>query len=183
MAQPAFDWQLPYAWTEADVAALPDDGHRYEIFDGSLVVTPPAKEDHQAIMGNLYFLLRQAAPEGVRIRTDLGLRLGGANLVPDVVVLKSEGVRGQEWSPAADALLVVEIASRSTEMNDRGSKPLYYAEARIPVYWRIARDGSLHVYELLDGPEYTVTTVVQPGEKWTTDYPFPVTLDPAELAD
>ncbi|GIG62361.1 hypothetical protein Lfu02_67330 [Longispora fulva] len=183
MASAVYEWQFPWVWTEGDVGALPEDGHRYEIFDGCLVMTPPGDEGHQGVMGGLAFRLRQAALRGCRIRTNLGLRLNRASLVPDIVVLRPDGVRDEEWTPAADALLVVEIASRSTEMNDRGSKPLYYAEAGIPVYWRIARDGSLHVYELLDGPEYTVTTVVHPGETWATDYPFPMTLDPADLTD
>jgi hypothetical protein len=28
-------------WTAADLAGLPDDGQRYEIIDGSLLVSPP----------------------------------------------------------------------------------------------------------------------------------------------
>ena len=30
--------------TRADLEAMPDDGHRYELLDGSLVVTPAPRE-------------------------------------------------------------------------------------------------------------------------------------------
>ncbi|GIG62768.1 hypothetical protein Lfu02_71400 [Longispora fulva] len=183
MTQPGYDWKMPDAWTEETIAALPDDGHRYEIFDGSLVISAPGDESHPGIQGNLYARLWNAAPEGWRIRTDLGLRLPSANLTPDIVVLKPDAVRGEEWTPVAGAALVVEIASRSTQMNDRTSKPAFYAEAGIPAYWRIDREGNLHVYELINEGRYTITATVPPGERWSTRYPFPFALDPAELSD
>lgn len=35
--------------TVADLAAVPDEGHRYELLDGSLVVTPAPGHSHQRV--------------------------------------------------------------------------------------------------------------------------------------
>src|SRR5689334_17773334 len=37
----------PRPWTRADLARLPDDGNRYEVLDGELLVTPQANPPHQ----------------------------------------------------------------------------------------------------------------------------------------
>jgi hypothetical protein len=34
-------------WTWADLQEIPDDGHRYEIIDGSLYVSPSPSRPHQ----------------------------------------------------------------------------------------------------------------------------------------
>jgi Uma2 family endonuclease len=39
-------------WTRPEVLALPDDGNRYELFDGELVVTPSPARRHQARAGS-----------------------------------------------------------------------------------------------------------------------------------
>ena len=36
-------------WTRDDLAALPEDGNRYEILDGALLVTPAPSYSHQAV--------------------------------------------------------------------------------------------------------------------------------------
>ncbi len=43
-------------WTYKDYAALPDDGHRYEIVDGVLYMAPSPNEWHQTTACD-YFLL------------------------------------------------------------------------------------------------------------------------------
>ena len=40
--------------TYDDYAALPDDGHRYELYEGELVMTPSPRTRHQVTVGNLY---------------------------------------------------------------------------------------------------------------------------------
>jgi Uma2 family endonuclease len=41
-------------WTYKDYAALPDDGHRYEIVDGVLYMAPSPNEWHQTNAGRLF---------------------------------------------------------------------------------------------------------------------------------
>ena len=180
--QPAFATDpSPTSWTEADLAALPDDGHRYEIIDGSLIVNPPPAGRHQSVAANLLVLLHTSATPEWRVVHELGLRLPGANLIPDIVVLRASARLGV-WHEARDVALVVEVASTSTEFIDRGSKAIAYAEAGIPSYWRVGRDGTLTVHHLV-GDGYAVTAVVKPGDTWDAAVPFPVTIDPAALVD
>jgi Uma2 family endonuclease len=46
-------------FTRADLDAMPDDGHRYEVVDGVLVVSPAPRARHQLVLGELYLRLRQ----------------------------------------------------------------------------------------------------------------------------
>lgn len=43
--------------TLADLDGVPDDGHRYELIDGVLVVTPSPRWGHQDVVGRLHLLL------------------------------------------------------------------------------------------------------------------------------
>lgn len=42
--------------TRTDLASMPDDGHRYELIDGALVVTPSPSRRHQLTSAHLHAL-------------------------------------------------------------------------------------------------------------------------------
>ena len=48
--------------TYDDYAALSDDGHRYELYEGELVTMPSPRPRHQVIIGNLYTLIAEHVP-------------------------------------------------------------------------------------------------------------------------
>lgn len=179
MAAPSY--RFPDYWSETDLAQLPDDGHRYEIVDGSLLVTPPPKDDHQNIGGNLYFVLRTALPAGWRVLYEVGVRVPGGNFIPDLVVLKPGAATGVEWREAGDVALVVEVASRSTHVTDRTLKAAKYAEAGIPSYWRVDTNGNVVVHSDLSDGDYQRVSVLPAGSHAQVDEPFPVSFDPADL--
>ena len=52
-------------WTWADLRDISDDGHRYEIVDGSLYVSPGPSRPHQIAAGRVVRLLADAAPDQV----------------------------------------------------------------------------------------------------------------------
>jgi hypothetical protein len=54
-------------WTVDDLANLPDDGFRYELFDGVLVVGPAPFVRHQRAARALFRLLDQACPAGLEV--------------------------------------------------------------------------------------------------------------------
>lgn len=56
-----------HAWTVADLATLPDDGLRYELVDGTLLVSAAPSKLHQRALGNLYVLLRAACPAELEV--------------------------------------------------------------------------------------------------------------------
>jgi len=47
----------PIKLTYEDYVDLPDDGRRYEILDGDLEVSPAPAPKHQAVLGNLFWIL------------------------------------------------------------------------------------------------------------------------------
>lgn len=77
--------------------------------------------------------------------------------------------------------LAVEVASKSTEDNDRGTKAIKYAKAGIPSYWRVARDDTVYVHALVAEEQYGIVATVKPGTTWTAIQPSGVVVDPAVL--
>jgi Uma2 family endonuclease len=103
-------------WTAADLVGLPDDGQRYEIIDGSLLVSPPPSTKHQLVSGRLAVFLRESAPDDADVVEAVGLRMGsGRLLIPDVVVATSSALHGDDPTIVpGDVLMVVEVVSPRT---------------------------------------------------------------------
>ncbi|HEX5385692.1 MAG TPA: Uma2 family endonuclease [Gemmatimonadales bacterium] len=132
--------RLPY-YTADMVRALPDDGNRYEVVHGELLVTPAPRRWHQAIVGRLVFALTQyvlAHRLGGVFASPADVSWGPDVLVqPDVFVVPPvQGrarVRELEWSDISELLLVAEVLSRATSRYDRFIKRRRYQEAGVPL--------------------------------------------------
>jgi len=178
---------LSRGWTWTDLQQLPDDdGHRYEIVDGSLHVSPGPSRPHQVAAGRIRDLLVSAAPDDVEVLETVDVDMGDSVFEPDVVVMPAAAA----YSPAGplepgQVLLVVEVVSPSSRRMDRLVKPSALAEAGVPAYWRVELDGPgapLVVVYALDGKVYREVGSVSAEESVVVDAPFPVELRPAELA-
>jgi Uma2 family endonuclease len=173
-------WTAPDGpWTEPDLHLFPQDGHRYEIVDGSLHVTPPLSGAHEAVVRALLTTLRGAAPEGWWVCERVGLKAGASNLIPDVTVLKPRS-SGAIWADPADVACVVEVETDTSRRYDRLLKPALYADAGIPTYWRVVPEPApvLHTYALgSDG--YLLEKTVQGADLVQVDAPFPVRVTPS----
>ena len=125
-------------WTQADLDRLPDDGNRYELLGGELLVTPPPSEEHQAIVDWLaeklfpfvgeHGLGRLSFPRSVVV-------FGGSQVEPDLMVRPRSPLRG--WDNAPLPLLVVEVLSKSTRRRDLHQKRDFYVDMGVPEYWAI----------------------------------------------
>jgi Uma2 family endonuclease len=172
-------------WTWADLQEIPDDGHRYEIVDGSLHVSPSPSRPHQVAAGRIVRLLADAAPAGVEVLEAVDVELDRSVLAPDVVVLPADRAysTGGPLGPG-DVLLAVEVVSPSSRRMDRMVKPSVLAEGGIPAYWRVELTGPdaplVVVHALTDGG-YREVAVVRAGESVRVDVPFAVELRPADL--
>lgn len=151
-------------WRFEELADLPDDGRRYEVVDGALVVTPPPGQVHQAVGAELLAQLAgQRTPEW-RVAYQWPLPLGTDGRVPDLAVVRADApVRGAGPYPVGPEYvgLVVEIVSASSRKTDRFAKPGEYAEAGIPLFWRVETEPDivLHAFRLAPGG-YVETPVV-----------------------
>jgi Uma2 family endonuclease len=173
-------------WTWADLQEIPDDGHRYEIIDGSLYVSPSPSRAHQIAAGRVRDVLLAAAPADVEVVGTVDIELDRSVFEPDVVVLPADLAyrTGGPLKPA-EVLLAVEVVSPSSRRMDRLLKPAVLADAGVPAYWRVELEGpdapAVVVHELAEGVYREVRTV-RAGETAVVDVPFPVELRPAELA-
>jgi Uma2 family endonuclease len=126
-------------WTLADLEQLPE-GARVEVLGGTLVVNPSPLPLHQRMVRRLAAQLEGALPAAWQLEADVDLMLNDDPLdylAPDIVVFDSQVPLTTRPIKAADVLLVVEVVSRWSRREDRGSKPLAYAEAGVEWYWRV----------------------------------------------
>ena len=137
-------------WTRADLARLPDDGNRYEVLDGQLLVTPQASRAHQYVASQLAFALEQyLRPIGVAHVVGPGAVPFGPNeLQPDVMVIPGPRRPGR-WEDGPTPILVVEVLSRSSRRFDLGAKlDAYSGRLGIPSVWVVDhRQREIHVCE------------------------------------
>lgn len=168
-------------WTVDDLRGLPDDGLRYELVDGLLVVSPPPTTLHQLAVSRLLVLLDAACPPGLVVLTSpVEVRLSERDGVqPDVLVC----TRAQVGGPVVPGppLLVVEVRSPSTARYDALAKRSVYEEAGVPSYWLVDPDRpSLRVLEL-EGGRYADRGEVGGQDLLEVARPFAVTVRPADL--
>lgn len=148
----------PVYYTADMVRAMPDDGNRYEVVYGELLVTPAPRPWHQILVHRLSLALGnylQSEPVGIVLTAPADISWGPDVLVqPDLFVIPPEEARTLNWSRMRTLLLVAEVLSPSTARGDRFLKRLRYREAGVPHYW------------LVDGDERSV-------EVWTPSDDFP----------
>lgn len=155
----------PTYWTAEMVRALPEDGNRYEVVYGELLVTPAPRPWHEVLVARLIESLGhylRSEPVGIVLGSRADISWGEDVLVqPDVFVVPSEQARTLNWSRFQDLLLVAEVISPSSAKSDRFLKRRRYQEAGVPLYW------------VVDGDERQV-------EVWTPAVRFP-SLERARL--
>ena len=180
---------LPFgrSLTVDDLEHLPDDGHRYELIDGVLVVSPSPLIIHQVALFTLHRLLHDACPRGLMVvGAPFDWRASRSTvLIPDILVTRLEALRAVPGGKylLEPPLLAVEVLSPSTRRFDRLTKLSVYEDAGVASYWLVDPDpdhASLTVLELSDGRYVEVATVTGEGT-WTATQPFPVEVRPAGL--
>lgn len=161
------------------IRSAADDGHRYELIDGSLIVTPSPTWLHQVVSSRLLVLLAQTTPDPDRyvvLHAPYDVRLSGTSTVqPDLMVFDTSD--GEPRLP----LLAVEVLLPSTRHFDVGLKRSRYASAGIAHFWVVDPDApSLTAWELREG-RYVVAAEAIGDQTVTVPTPWPVTISPASL--
>lgn len=137
------------AMSLAEFLGLPDDT-RAEIVDGVIRPMTRSNQKQRNIQSLLAAALRAQAPAGHRVLEEevvVLIEVPATARIPDVVVIRAEP--GRTWdtnhTPAADVALAVEVVSPTTATADRVEKPVQYALAGIPAFWRIEVDPRIEV--------------------------------------
>ncbi len=179
-------------WTADDLDRVPDDGLRYEVLNGQLVVNAAPKPRHQWLIKRLERALDDACPEGYVAMAGVGVLIGSDEPIPDLIVVTGDVEWDGRGIPVGQIRLAVEVVSKSTTLQDRVVKPVLYAEAGIPQYWRFELnpfEGQLpgeclpvgFVYSLGADKAYEPTHRVAAGDKVSVRTPFEFTIDPGSL--
>lgn len=171
-------------WSIEDLLALPSDGMRYELVDGSLLVSPHAGIPHGRVVQRLRRQLERYAPDTVEVGQDLavGVRSRRSYFVPDLWIVQAAALDrpGSSFEPA-DVLLVAEVLSPSNRSVDLLVKRHYYADGGIREYWIVDPEAATITVLRLDGAAYTEIAVVSAGETYRARSPFPLEIDPADV--
>lgn len=175
-------------FTTDDLDEMPDDGRRYELVDGELLVSPGPAWRHQEAAGSLYLALRAACPNELRVViAPFAVRPDRHNeLQPDVLVARYADLTaggGPVKALSAAPVLAVEVISPSSRLIDPNLKKALYARLGVRSFWLIDPDPAspeLVAYELAAG-EYREVARVSGAEPYEAREPFPVTIVPAEL--
>jgi Uma2 family endonuclease len=131
--------------TYDDLCQTPDDGNRYEIIGGELIVSPSPNLRHQDVVGDLHVLIRahlRSAPQplGKVVLSPFDIRLSPHDIVvPDLLFIRQDRLDLLESGRYAMGPpdLVVEVISPSSRKSDPGAKLQPYARSGIPEYWLI----------------------------------------------
>ena len=169
------------ALTRKDLEAMPDDGHRYELIDGTLVVTPAPSVRHQRALARLYALLSARCPEELEVLfapLDVALQ-DDTVMQPDLLVARRADFTSRDLPVAP--LLAVEVLSPSTRRVDLTLKRARFEAAGCTSFWAVDPDEpALTVWELQDG-RYVEVAHAEDGGQVALTVPFPVTLRPTDL--
>ncbi len=179
--------------TVAEYAALDEtDLGRYELQEGSLLVSPSPKPRHMRVMKRLMMRLEDQIPGHLELLPDVDIDLQlvpehqpGWSRRPDLVVVNQAEVERVEREGgllrAAEVVLVVEIVSPGSHRTDHVIKHGEYADAGIPRYWIVDIDEPISLIDchLAEGFGYRDAGAVT--GVFTTTEPFPVTLRLDEL--
>lgn len=150
-------WPTPPegGWTADDLDRLPNLPPHTELIDGSLVFVSPQTAFHERAVDFFKWHLQSLAPEDYEVFREFTIDIDRQNRPePDAVVVRGDVVDegpGQTRFPAEAVILAVEVVSEDTVSRDRETKPLKYARAKIPHYWRVENEdgrAAVHVFEL-----------------------------------
>jgi Uma2 family endonuclease len=173
-------------FTRADLEQSPDDGRRYEIIDGTLIVSAAPSRLHQRAVLRLALALTNACPAEYEVLVaPFAVALAeDTEMQPDIVVGRMDDFTDRDLPVAP--LLAVEVLSPSTRLIDVNVKRERFQRARTPSFWTIdpvarPKDARLTVWELGKTRRYRKVVTVTGDEAYAATQPFPVTVVPADL--
>ncbi|HEV7687956.1 MAG TPA: Uma2 family endonuclease [Acidimicrobiia bacterium] len=153
-----------------------NDGNRYELVDGHILVSPWPSH-YGGVSFRLGPILAHAVPPGhasYRLcRLDLP---DGQRVIPDLMVAPHSSVG--EQGVHTPVLLVVEVLNGLSE-EDLARKRAAFSAAEVPAYWVIDPEATMATCLRLEGGEYTAYAE---GPMVEVDWPLAVTIDVAEVA-
>jgi Uma2 family endonuclease len=117
---------------------FPDDGSRYELLEGTLLVTPAPSWDHQVIATRLAVLLANALGSDAQAVAVGAIQRGNnTQLQPDILVVPPGYGPTANWRQIHGWWLAVEVMSPSSRIYDREVKRAAYLALGVQEYWLV----------------------------------------------
>ena len=132
---------IPY-YTVDDLEQFPQDGTRYELLDGVLLVTPQPNASHQIVVSRLMGRLIQALqwPGHAHVVGPGVVQRGRkTQLQPDILVYPARYAPKLHWKKVREHWLAVEVLSRSSHVYDRKFKLKAYFALGVDEVWLVDR--------------------------------------------
>ena len=162
----------------ADLEKWPDDGRRYELYDGEVYEVPSPIPLHQMVSARLHLALDgyTRAHGGIVLYAPLDIVLTDYDVVqPDLLLFTRDRVH--VINPTAVTRqapdLAIEILSPTTSANDRGRKMRLLARHGVRELWLVDPDAAaIEIYQLAGhdfvlaaraGRSDTVASTLLPG--------------------
>ena len=147
--------------TAEDLASLPEDGNRYEIIGGQLIVSPSPAYRHQRVsmkLGNALDTYLTSTGVGEAVAAPMDVRLSANDVVqPDLLVVlneRSDLIQNRGVFGAPD--LVIEIVSPSSIETDFLRKSKLYERFGVREYWIVNPESETVSVQTLDGDRYVI---------------------------
>jgi Uma2 family endonuclease len=126
-------------YTLEDLESFPDDGNRYELVDGILLVTPAPMPPHQVVLSRIAIWLARVLgdpPSALVLFPGVVEIAPNVHMEPDILVVPvSEPMHGK-WTDVRVFWLAVEVSGRGSRIYDRDHKRPAYLRAGVQVVWR-----------------------------------------------
>jgi Uma2 family endonuclease len=129
-------------YTVDDLEHFPDDGNRYELLDGMLLVTPSPALSHQLVASRIQSRLAQALQwpgHAHVVGPGAVVRLPNTQLQPDILVFPARFKPDTDWRKVNENWLAIEILSRSSRVYDREFKRDAYFALGVQQVWLVDR--------------------------------------------
>lgn len=167
--------------TRADLDLMPEDGHRYELIDGTLIVSPSPLFRHQLAHIRLVELLLPAVPDDCQLLSaPFDVVLADDTVIqPDLLIAPKTDFTERDLPTAP--LLAIEILSPSTRGIDLLLKKERLQRAGCAHYWVVDPEAPSITAWTLAGGEYGSAIVASDAELFEVEEPLTLALAPRQL--
>lgn len=151
-------------YTIEDLENFPDDGNRYELLDGMLLVTPSPAGWHQVLANRIQYRLTAALEvpgHAFVVGPGAVVRPPGTQLQPDILVWPARFGPDASWDSITDRWLAVEILSRSSRIYDREFKRDAYFALGVRQVWLVDRQEKIVVVSVAPRSSETVRDTIR----------------------
>ncbi|QUQ71757.1 Uma2 family endonuclease [Kutzneria sp. CA-103260] len=183
-SSPEFDHPM----TIAEYERLPEDTeHRWELQEGSLVMSPRPRPLHVSALGELGDQMKPQLAGNLRAYAEMEVNLElrppdapGNARCPDLIVIELETARRAQREGrlvrASEVLLAVEIVSPGSVRMDNITKRGEYADAGIPYYWIIDLNDPVSLIDCHLAGEFGYQDNGGVTGEFVTSVPFPLRI-------